>query len=94
MDASRREFLKVGGLAATQLFCPLGMMSQNAMSQGSANGQLSEDQLRQRISRSDLVYPRPVTRSEEGIPIGNGRMGTLVWTTTTKLRMQLNRVDV
>jgi hypothetical protein len=94
MDASRREFLKIGGLAATQLLSPLGMMSQNTMSQDSVDGQVSEDRLRQRISRSDLIYPRPVTRSEEGIPIGNGRMGTLVWTTTTKLRMQLNRVDV
>ena len=46
------------------------------------------------IGDSDLVYTRPVPRSEEGIPVGNGRMGTLVWTTPESLRMQINRVDV
>ncbi len=28
------------------------------------------------------------------MPIGTGRMGTLVWTTPSQLRMQINRVDV
>lgn len=50
--------------------------------------------LRELISQGDLVYEKPVGRSEEGIPIGNGRMGTLVWTTPSSLRMQINRVDV
>jgi Domain of unknown function (DUF5703) len=50
--------------------------------------------LRDVISASDLVYERPVPRSEEGIPIGNGRMGSLVWTTPASLRFQINRVDV
>jgi hypothetical protein len=49
---------------------------------------------RQRVSRADLEYRRPVTRSEEGLPIGNGRMGSLVWTTPTTLRFQINRVDI
>lgn len=46
------------------------------------------------ISRSDLRYPAPVTRSEDGLPLGNGRMGSLVWTTPTALRLQINRNDV
>jgi hypothetical protein len=46
------------------------------------------------VSRSDLVYAEPATRSEEGIPIGNGRMGTLVWTTPAALKFQINRVDI
>jgi hypothetical protein len=46
------------------------------------------------IARADLDYTAPVTRSEEGMPIGNGRMGTLVWTTPTALKTQINRVDV
>jgi hypothetical protein len=50
--------------------------------------------LRQLIARADLTYDKPVARSEEGIPIGNGRMGTLVWTTPTELRFQINRADV
>ena len=46
------------------------------------------------VSRSDLVYTEPVVRSEEGLPIGNGRMGTLVWTTPAAMKFQINRVDV
>lgn len=46
------------------------------------------------VSKADLVYDAPVARSEEGMPIGNGRMGTLVWTTPTALKFQINRVDV
>ena len=50
--------------------------------------------LRALVSEGDLIYEKPAARSEEGIPIGNGRMGTLVWTTPTMLRFQINRVDV
>lgn len=46
------------------------------------------------VSRADLIYEKPVPRSEEGIPIGNGRMGSLVWTTPAQLRFQINRADV
>jgi Glycosyl hydrolase family 95 catalytic domain/Domain of unknown function (DUF5703)/Glycoside hydrolase family 95, C-terminal domain len=55
---------------------------------------LSTVDFRRLVSRADLVYEKPVLRSEEGIPIGNGRMGTLVWTTPQQLRFQINRVDV
>src|SRR4030095_15492464 len=50
--------------------------------------------LRALISRADLHYATPVPRSEEGMPVGNGRMGSLVWTTPTALKFQINRVDV
>lgn len=46
------------------------------------------------VSRADRVYTLPVERSEEGIPIGNGRMGTVVWTTPSALTFQFNRVDL
>jgi len=46
------------------------------------------------VARADLDYTRPVDRSESGLPIGNGRMGTLVWTTPSAVHMQVNRVDV
>ena len=45
-------------------------------------------------SKADLSYNVPVIRSEEGMPIGNGRMGSLVWTTPSALHFQINRVDV
>jgi Glycosyl hydrolase family 95 catalytic domain/Glycoside hydrolase family 95, C-terminal domain/Domain of unknown function (DUF5703) len=59
-----------------------------------AAAQDQPDPLRSLISQGDLIYEKPASRSEEGIPIGNGRMGTLLWTTPTSLRMQINRVDV
>src|SRR5262249_45096907 len=49
---------------------------------------------RKLVSRADLDYHEPATRSEEGQPIGNGRMGSLVWTTPSALHFQINRVDV
>jgi hypothetical protein len=50
--------------------------------------------MRALVAPADLVYDRPVARSEEGIPVGNGRMGSLVWTTPRQLKFQINRVDV
>jgi hypothetical protein len=49
---------------------------------------------RKLVARADLDYDHPCTRSEEGQPIGNGRMGSLVWTTPSALHFQINRVDV
>ena len=46
------------------------------------------------ISRGDLDFTFPATRSEEGMPVGNGRMGSLVWTTPSALKFQINRCDV
>src|SRR5690606_15019270 len=46
------------------------------------------------VGRADLHYKTPVQKSEEGQPIGNGAMGSLVWTTPSQIRMQVNRVDV
>ncbi len=49
---------------------------------------------RKRISEADLNTMHPVAYPNEGYPIGNGRMGTLVWTTPDAIRFQINRVDV
>lgn len=46
------------------------------------------------VSRADLDYTEPVSRSEAGMPVGNGTMGTLLWTLPSQLKMQLNRVDI
>ena len=46
------------------------------------------------IARADLIYKQPASRSEAGIPVGNGRMGSLVWTSPAALKLQINRVDV
>jgi hypothetical protein len=55
---------------------------------------LLDTDFRRLVSRADLTYDKPASRSEEGIPVGNGRMGSLVWTTPTALHFQINRVDV
>jgi hypothetical protein len=46
------------------------------------------------VSRADLAYDAPASRSEEGMPIGNGRTGSLVWTSPSAVKFQINRVDV
>jgi hypothetical protein len=49
---------------------------------------------RKLVARADLVYDSPASRPEEGMPLGNGRTGSLVWTTPSALKLQVNRVDV
>ncbi len=77
-DVSRRAFL-AGGLTATAL---------------EAQPAAGAPNIRALVEPANLVYEKPVPRSEEGIPIGNGRMGSLVWTTPTQLKFQINRPDV
>jgi hypothetical protein len=42
----------------------------------------------------DIVLNRPVHHPSEGMPIGNGRMGTMMWTAPGSIEFQINRVDV
>ena len=49
---------------------------------------------RSHVSRQDIFYDRPVRNSWDGLPIGNGVTGTVVWTRGTAVCMQLNRVDL
>jgi alpha-L-fucosidase 2 len=53
-----------------------------------------EVDIRKIVSRSDLKIQGTVRRAEGGLPIGNGTMGTLVWTSPVSLKTQINRVDV
>jgi hypothetical protein len=49
---------------------------------------------RRLVSRADLNWDTPASRSEEGMPVGNGRMGSLVWTSPSAIKFQINRPDV
>lgn len=49
---------------------------------------------REIISKSDLHYYGPTERRESGLPLGNGRMGSLLWSTNNSIRFQINRIDV
>lgn len=55
---------------------------------------MSDATIKEVVARADLDINGTVKRSEGGLPIGNGRMGTLVWTSPTALKLQVNRVDV
>ncbi len=46
------------------------------------------------VSQADLIYLRPAPAAVQGQPIGNGKMGTMVWTTPGGVEMQINRNDV
>jgi hypothetical protein len=46
------------------------------------------------VSHADIVYLSPAEAPVEGLPIGNGNMGTLVWTTPSAVNFQVNRSDV
>ncbi len=46
------------------------------------------------IGRADLNYARPVEHPVQGHPIGNGRTGTMVWTTPGAIHYQINRSDL
>jgi hypothetical protein len=46
------------------------------------------------VSQADLVDETPVERPVEGQPIGNGRMRTLVWTSSGAVHFQINRNGV
>ena len=65
---------------------------------GAAVAQTSESLLkydyRTLVGRSDLSFNTPAPSSHDGLPIGNGRVGTLVWTTPSALHYQINHVDL
>jgi alpha-L-fucosidase 2 len=47
-----------------------------------------------RPSEHDLVFGRLATSWDEGIPLGNGTLGALVWQKDGRLRLSLDRVDL
>ncbi|MFA6134124.1 MAG: hypothetical protein WC869_08940 [Phycisphaerae bacterium] len=50
--------------------------------------------MRKLVSRGDLHFAAPASMPEHGLPIGNGRMGSMLWTSPSALKLQINRVDV
>ena len=49
---------------------------------------------RRLVSHADLDFDTPITRSEYGLPVGNGRMGSLIWIDRNAIKLQINRADV
>lgn len=46
------------------------------------------------VEKANLNYLGTMKRSEEGLPLGNGTIGTLLWTSPASVKIQVNRVDV
>ncbi len=50
------------------------------------------------VSKANLKFNEVLPKHQYGLPIGNGRMGSLVWISNklnqSKLKLQINRVDV
>src|SRR5215510_16219188 len=87
---SRREFLSLA-VAAPVVSSQIRPAPETSVATSSA---ILDVNYRRLLARADLIYDRPAARSEEGIPIGNGRMGSLVWTVPNAIKFQINRVDV
>ncbi len=47
-----------------------------------------------RVSRHDLVYLSPPEDPTQGIPLGNGDVGALVWTEGSRIVIVLNKCDL
>ncbi|MBN2292027.1 MAG: hypothetical protein JXM70_06350 [Pirellulales bacterium] len=67
---------------------------ETASQSDAGNSSLISVDYRELVSRSDLIYKAPVKEAVEGHAVGNGRMGSMVWTTPAALHMQINRNDV
>ncbi|MEO7650388.1 MAG: glycoside hydrolase N-terminal domain-containing protein, partial [Bryobacteraceae bacterium] len=46
-----------------------------------------------RLADWDIIFKSPAATPSEGLPIGNGRMGTMVWTVPASIVFQINRTD-
>ena len=46
------------------------------------------------LSQHDVVYQGPATEGIDGLPIGNGDLGAIVWTPPDRLQFNINKVDL
>jgi hypothetical protein len=76
-----------GILAATLLFQTYPFLAADSGQPVFADGTSA------RLAQQEIVFHSPAANPNEGMPIGNGRMGTLVWTQGDAIAFQLNRVD-
>jgi alpha-L-fucosidase 2 len=49
---------------------------------------------RELASSADLHYEGLTSRSEDGLPLGNGTMGSMLWATPSSLCFQINHINV
>ncbi len=90
----RRGFLRVTGAATGSLTAGLPWMASQGCRSRAELVDLLQVDYRALVSQADLVYRSPAGTPVEGHPIGNGTMGTLVWTSPGAIHLQINRCDV
>ncbi len=104
---NRREFSKLAALqlGVASLPSPLSRAANEATSSGDLSTaqtiespySFSEGQWRidwpQRLSQHDVVYLSPPEDPTLGLPIGNGDLGALLWTTESGLVLAINKSD-
>src|SRR6185503_2952415 len=93
-NLTRRDFTKLNTASLGMLSAGIGPAWAMADSAPQNASLLVDVDFKALISRSNLHYLSPVEKSVEGQPIGNGRMGTMVWTTPSAIHFQINRSDV
>lgn len=46
------------------------------------------------LAQHDVVYLAPVVDGFDGLPVGNGDLGAMIWTPPRELRLQINKTDL
>jgi alpha-L-fucosidase 2 len=93
----RREFLQSAAAAGSSFLPATGIQSVSEKKAAKAQPpNLPSDILPMRsyLSQHDLVYEVAPREWEEGIPLGNGDMGALIWGDGNPLRITLDKYDV
>ena len=85
--------MQLEGLLMTALVAT-AMLAAGAQAAKAASGSPRSVDYRRLVSRADLSFDHTFDISDEGLPIGNGTMGSLIWTAPHALKFQINRVDV
>ncbi len=89
----RREFLQTAAAAGTSLLPAAGAQSTSQkIAEKTQPGEALP--MRAHLAQHDLVYEVAPREWEEGIPLGNGDMGALIWGDGKPLRITLDKYDV
>jgi alpha-L-fucosidase 2 len=93
----RREFLQTAAAAGSSFLPATGVQStseKKAERPPSPNPPNETFPMHSYLAQHDLVYEAAPREWEEGIPLGNGDMGALVWGDGDPLRITLDKYDV
>jgi hypothetical protein len=102
-NMNRREFVRASAIFAGAAGAGLTLPNRAEASTTVTSHPLVDIDYETLVSRSDLWYVTPAPGGtathpdagcDYGQPIGNGRMGSMVWTTPDSVEFQINRVDV